>query len=117
MPAFDEHVVQRRPHPAHGLGDATPAAGGPEVPAYLKHFPREQLLLVTSESLRTDRRSAMRRVHDFIGVNSDWSTPDQDREFSSTDQKTAPGLFRRGGSSHAGRRAAALARTLAGKGC
>lgn len=63
-----------------------------QIEQYLEHFPREQLLVVTSESLRNDRRSTMRRVHDFIGVNSEWSTPAQDREFNSTGQKTAPGL-------------------------
>lgn len=63
-----------------------------QIEEYLKHFPREQLLLVTSESLRNDRAAAMRRVHDFIGVNSCWSTPVQNREFNATVQKMAPGL-------------------------
>lgn len=62
-----------------------------QIEEYLKYFPRKRLLLMTSESLRDDRGAAMRRVHDFIGVNSDWSTPVQEREFNSTDKKTAPG--------------------------
>jgi hypothetical protein len=62
-----------------------------QIEEYLKHFPREQLLLVTSEGLRNDRRATMRRVHDFIGVTSDLATPVQDREFNSAAQKTAPG--------------------------
>ena len=62
-----------------------------QIEEYLKHFPREQLLLVTSESLRNDRRAVMRRVHDFIGVDGDWSAPVEDREFNSTGRKTAPG--------------------------
>ena len=63
-----------------------------QIEEYLEHFPREQLLLVTSEDLRNDRRATLRRVHDFIGVNSDWSTPDQDREYNATSQKTVPSL-------------------------
>lgn len=66
-----------------------------QIEEYLKHFPREQLLLVTSESLRNDRRAVMRRVHDFIGVNSDGATSVEDREFNSTGRKTAPGLLLR----------------------
>jgi hypothetical protein len=66
-----------------------------QMEEYLKHFPREQILVVTSESLRDDRRAAMRRVHDFIGVNSDWSTPVQEREFNATAQKTAPRILLR----------------------
>jgi hypothetical protein len=62
-----------------------------QIDQYLEQFPPEQLLLVTSDCLRNDRPAAMRRVHDFIGVNSDWSTPVQDLEFNSTDQKTTPG--------------------------
>lgn len=63
-----------------------------QVEEYLEHFPREQLLLVTSEDLRNDRRAIMRRVHDFIGVDRDWSTPVQDREFNATSRKTVPSL-------------------------
>ena len=66
-----------------------------QVERYLEHFPREQLLLVTSESLRHDRCAAMRRVHQFIGVDSEWSTPVQQREFNATDQKTAPSVLLR----------------------
>jgi hypothetical protein len=66
-----------------------------QIEEYLKHFPREQLLLVRSESLRNDRRAAMARVHDFLGVKRDWSTAVQDLEFNSTGRKTAPGLLLR----------------------
>jgi len=68
-----------------------------QIEEYLKHFPREQLLLITSESLRNDRSAAMRRVHDFIGVNGDWSAPVQEREFNQASGKMAPNLFLRMG--------------------
>ena len=37
---------------------------------YLEHFPREQVLIVTSEALRADRRPTVQRVYDFLGVDS-----------------------------------------------
>lgn len=66
-----------------------------QIEQYLEHFPREQLLLMTSECLRSDRQAAMTRVLDFIGVHDDWSTPVQDLEFNATDHKTTPGVFLR----------------------
>lgn len=61
-----------------------------QIEQYLRHFPREQLLIVTSDSLRDDRQAALRRVHDFLGVRDDWSTPVHDREFNATEEKTSP---------------------------
>jgi hypothetical protein len=64
-----------------------------QIDRYLEHFPREQLLVLTSEDLRTDRRATMRRVHEFIGVDADWSAPVQEREFNGIASKAAPGLL------------------------
>ena len=66
-----------------------------QIEEYLKHFPREQLLLMTSESLRNDRSAALRRVHEFIGVDSGWSAPDQYREYNQTSAKTTPSVLLR----------------------
>lgn len=66
-----------------------------QIEQYLEHFPREQLLLMKAESLRTDRPAAMRRILDFIGVDSDWSAPVQEREFNASDQKTTPNALLR----------------------
>lgn len=66
-----------------------------QIEAYLEHFPREQLLLVTSDALRDDRQTTMRSVHEFIGVTSDWSTPGQDRELNTAAGKTTPGVLLR----------------------
>lgn len=66
-----------------------------QIEQYLEHFPREQLLLMTSENLRSDRQAAMRRVLDFIGVHDEWSRPVRDQEFNATDQKTTPGVLLR----------------------
>ena len=72
-----------------------PSRYAQQIEEYLEFFPRERLLLVTSEGLRKDRRAVMHRVHNFIGVNSDWSTSVQDHEFNATGQKTAPSLLLR----------------------
>jgi hypothetical protein len=66
-----------------------------QIERYLEHFSREQLLVVTSESLRHDRPAVMRRVHDFIDVTPDLSAPVPDLEFNQTDRKTSPGLLLR----------------------
>ena len=66
-----------------------------QIERYLEHFSREQLLVVTSESLRHDRPAVMRRVHDFIDVTPDLPAPVADLEFNQTDRKSAPGLLLR----------------------
>ena len=40
-----------------------------QIECFLEHFDREQLLLITSERLRTQRAATMRQVYDFIGVD------------------------------------------------
>jgi hypothetical protein len=43
---------------------------GMQLERYLEHFPREQILVVTSEALRSDRRATVQGVYDFLGVDS-----------------------------------------------
>jgi len=40
-----------------------------QLEQYLEHFPREQILIVTSEALRFDRRATMQQVYGFLGVD------------------------------------------------
>jgi hypothetical protein len=40
-----------------------------QLQRYLDHFPREQILIVTSEALKFDRRATIERVYDFLGVD------------------------------------------------
>jgi hypothetical protein len=42
-----------------------------QLDLYLEHFPREQLLVVTSEDLLNDRSETLARVLAFIGVDAD----------------------------------------------
>jgi hypothetical protein len=56
---------------------------------YLPCLPRDQILIVTSEALRHNRRATMDRVFDFIGVDpARGSVPD--REFHGTAEKRVP---------------------------
>ena len=61
-----------------------------QIEQYLEHFPREQMLVITSEALRSDRGATMRRVHEFLGVDAEWSAPVQQKEFNSIAAKSAP---------------------------
>jgi hypothetical protein len=44
---------------------------GMQIERYLDRFPRERLLLLTAERLRTDREATVRRVYGFLGVDQD----------------------------------------------
>ena len=52
-----------------------------QLEQYLEHFDRDQLLVITAEALRDDREAFMRTVYGFLGVDSEISPPDLDREF------------------------------------
>jgi len=41
-----------------------------QLEAYLEHFPRERVFVLTSEALRHDRASTVRRVWEFLGVDA-----------------------------------------------
>ena len=52
-----------------------------QIEQYLEHFPREQLLVITSEDLRASRESTMRRVYEFVGVDPLHAPAELDRDF------------------------------------
>lgn len=58
-----------------------------QVEQYLPFFPREQLLIISSEELRHDRESTMRRVYGFLGVDPDFLAPTLGHEFYKTGQR------------------------------
>jgi Sulfotransferase domain len=62
-----------------------------QLERYLEHFPREQLLVVTSEALRTDRRATVQGVYDFLGVDAGRVPEVIDTEFYRTaERRTYP---------------------------
>jgi hypothetical protein len=60
-----------------------------QLEQYLRHFPREQLLVITSEELRTQRAITMRKVFGFIGVDPDVVPAELDRDFYQTRDRAA----------------------------
>jgi hypothetical protein len=55
-----------------------------QMEQYLEHFPREQLLVITSEDLRTSREDTMRKVYEFIRVDPNFTSSELDRDFYRT---------------------------------
>lgn len=55
-----------------------------QLDRYLDHFPREQLLVITAEDLRGDRRATVRDVYAFLGVRPDHMPSDLDRDYYET---------------------------------
>ena len=55
-----------------------------QLDRYLDHFPREQLLVITAEDLRGDRRATVRDVYAFLGVRPDHMPSELDRDFYET---------------------------------
>jgi hypothetical protein len=55
-----------------------------QIEQYLDWFPRNQMLVVTSEDLRNKRRATLRRVFEFLGIDETWAPPQMDVEHNST---------------------------------
>ena len=51
-----------------------------QIDRWLAHYPRENLLLITTEDLRSNRQETLRRVFEFIGVDGDFVPPHVNRE-------------------------------------
>lgn len=58
-----------------------------QLEQYLEHFPREQILVITSESLRSDRAATIERVYRFLGVDPAFVPSSLDREFQQTQDR------------------------------
>lgn len=55
---------------------------------FLRHFPRDRMLILTSEALKSDRTTAIERVYGFLGVDSSFVAPVHAQEFYRTDART-----------------------------
>jgi hypothetical protein len=62
-----------------------------QLERFLDHYPRDQILLVTSESLRDSRSETLRSIFAFIGVDPGWDPP----EISTRTNTTGEVLIRR----------------------
>jgi hypothetical protein len=78
-----------------------------QIARYLEHFRRDQLLIVKSEDLRSDRVSTLRRVFEFLEIDEGWVPPTIQRQFYRTAERrmlrSIPLAMRRLGGSHVGR--------------
>lgn len=62
-----------------------------QIEKYLDHFPREQILVLTSEALHDDRRETVQRVLRYIGVDPDAEIPGLEQEFYRSEERAAYG--------------------------
>jgi hypothetical protein len=58
-----------------------------QIEQYLKVFPRERLLTVSSEELRSRRGETIRRIYGFLGVDEGFESDTLDKEFYRTDER------------------------------
>jgi sulfotransferase family protein len=58
-----------------------------QIERYLEHFPREQLLVVTSEELRSERAKTVANVYEFLGVDREFVPDNLEHEFFRTDER------------------------------
>lgn len=66
---------------------------GFQVEQYLSRFPREQMLIITSEDLMGSRAATVRRVYEYIGVDGAFTSPALEQTFHRTDTKREPGAL------------------------
>jgi len=52
-----------------------------QLEQYLSWFPPEQILVITTEGLRNERKGSLRRVFEFLGVDPAFVPDNADREF------------------------------------
>ena len=58
-----------------------------QIEQYLEYFPREQLLIITSEDLRNARQVTIRKVYEFLGVDADFVPGDLNQNFYQTKER------------------------------
>lgn len=78
---------ERRPFEDAVFGDHTyvdTSRYAMQAKRYLRFFPRERLLIVTSEALKSDRATAIERVYRFIGVDPSFTASVHQHEFYRT---------------------------------
>jgi hypothetical protein len=63
-----------------------------QIARYLDHYPRERLLVVESERLRTDRRAVLRTIFEFLGVATEIEGTAFEEEYHTTSGKLRPGV-------------------------
>lgn len=52
-----------------------------QLKGFLEFYPLDRVLVLTAEELRNNRRVALRRVYEFLGVDAGFDCPDIDEEY------------------------------------
>jgi hypothetical protein len=60
-----------------------------QLEQYLSYFRQDQLLVITSEALRSSRAETLRRVYSFLDVRSDWTSEVIEQEFFTSERRLA----------------------------
>ena len=60
-----------------------------QLDQYLVHFDPDQILIITSEELRTARAQTMRQVYSFLEVDAGWTSSILEREFYESSGRAA----------------------------
>jgi Sulfotransferase domain len=60
-----------------------------QLEQYLSHFGTEQILVITSEALRSRRVETLTGVFGFLGVRDDWKSDVLEQEFFTSDRRLA----------------------------
>lgn len=58
-----------------------------QIERYLEFFPKEHMLLLTTEGLRQSRQETVGSIYRFLGVDPDWIPPSLDEEYNRTSQR------------------------------
>jgi hypothetical protein len=58
-----------------------------QLQAYLEHFDRDQIEIISQEELQSDRERTMRRAFSFAGVDEDFTSEQFDREWEKSTAK------------------------------
>jgi hypothetical protein len=57
-----------------------------QIEQYLEYFSRDQLLIVKSEDLQSERTKTLRRVYEFLEVDSSWQPAHLGKDFQATSE-------------------------------
>lgn len=61
---------------------------------FLEHYPRESILVISSERLRTDREASLKDVFQFVGVDAGVTIPNLHEEFNrGADKRRIPAVI------------------------
>jgi Sulfotransferase domain len=63
---------------------------GLQLDQYLEHFRRDQILVIRTEDMKSDRERVVSRVFEFLEIDSTWRAPIMQEEFLKTSSRRTP---------------------------